>query len=275
MSKHDVRRAAAAGTFYPADRSELRRAVTGMLAGIDAGRGPEPLGLIVPHAGYSYSGPVAAAAYGLIAGLGYEAVVLLGPAHRFHFRGASVGDFGLYETPLGRVPVDRPAVDELLAQGGCVGFHPQAHDGEHSLEVQLPFLQVRLQRPRIVPILIGDWSFQTCGGLVSSLHRLFRDKRVLFVASTDLSHHHTEDDAKARDGRTLETILTGDPERFHGDAEIGKCELCGASAVTVLLLLAKLRNAPPPRLLRQATSGDSGGDRSRVVGYASLVIDSR
>jgi AmmeMemoRadiSam system protein B len=126
--------------------------------------------------------------------------------------------------------------------------------------------------PRIVPILIGDGAFDTCQRLAAALHKVAAGRPILYVASTDLSHYHTWEEARRTDERTVAAIVEGDPSRFHELAQLGPCELCGASAVTTLLLLAKLAGAKPPVLLSTATSGDATGSRSRVVGYAALSL---
>jgi AmmeMemoRadiSam system protein B len=230
------------------------------------------LGLVVPHAGYVYSGAVAAAAYRLVRGAEFERVVVFGPAHRYHFRGSSIGRFDAYQTPLGEVPVDTETVKDLIDRRECARFHPEAHQGEHSIEVQLPFLQVAIGAVPIVPVLIGDCAFQTCGRLIASLHQALSGRRVLYIASTDLSHYHSYEEAEQRDSHTLEVVQSGDAERFHGLAEIGECELCGASAVSALMLLSNVREGARPILLSRTNSGEVTGDRSRVVGYASLAL---
>jgi AmmeMemoRadiSam system protein B len=273
MSSRSVRPPSCAGAFYPADSRELAATLERLLADAEQQQLPrEVFGLIVPHAGYMYSGTVAAAAYKLVRGADFERVVVFGPAHRYHFRGASVGRFDAYETPLGEVPVDTKTVEDLIDLRECARFHPEAHDGEHSLEVQLPFLQVAIGAVPIVPILIGDCAFQTCGRLVASLHQALKGLRVLYLASTDLSHYHSYEEATRRDSHTLDVVQSGDAERFHGLTEIGECELCGASAVSALLLLSGVRKGAKPILLSRTNSGDVTGDRSRVVGYASLAL---
>lgn len=270
----ETRPPSVAGSFYPADaralESEVRR-LLGEAPAPAAGAG-RPWGLIVPHAGYSYSGAIAAAGFRTLEGERFDAVVLLGPSHHLHFRGVSVGRYSSYRTPLGDLPVDQEAVTRLISGERCVGFRPEAHESEHSLEVQLPFVQVLFGATPIVPILIGDGAFDTCQRLAAALRKALEGRRVLYIASTDLSHYHTYDDAARIDQRTLAAILEGDPSRFHELAQLGPCELCGASAVTTLLLLSRVMGGGPPVLLTASSSGDVTGSRSRVVGYAALTL---
>ena len=264
---------AVAGSFYPAERRELESEVRRLLSAEPAFRiEGRPKGLIVPHAGYGYSGAVAAAAYRLLEGESFDTVVLLGPSHQSHFRGASAGRHSSYVTPLGELAVDQEIVSRLISAERCISFRPEAHETEHSLEVQLPFVQMTLGTPKIVPILTGDVAFDTCQRLAAALHREIGGRRALTIASTDLSHYHTYEDAKRIDERTLSAITGGDPSKFHELAQLGPCELCGASAVTTLLLLSKLAGGRPPVLLAAANSGDVTGDRSRVVGYAAFAL---
>ena len=269
----ESRQPAVAGSFYPAEAGALEAEVRRLLAAAPEARiEGRPWGLIVPHAGYAYSGAVAAAGYRLVQGRSFDTVVLLGPSHHAHFRGASVSRHAAYRTPLGEVPVDRETAERLISDEGGVGFRPEADETEHALEVNLPFLQVLFGAPRILPILIGDGAFDTCQRLAAALHKALAGRQALYVASTDLSHYHTYEDAKRIDERTLSAMVQGDPSRFHELAQLGPCELCGASAVTTLLLLSKVMGSRPPQLLAAANSGDVTGSRSRVVGYAALAL---
>ncbi len=269
----EVRPPSMAGSFYPADPAELEGEVRRLLGSApQPAAAARPWGLIVPHAAYAYSGAVAAAAYRLLEGERVRTVVLLGPSHHMHFRGVSAGRYTGCGTPLGELPVDQETVTRLIAGERCIGFRPEAHEREHSLEVQLPFIQVLFGSPLIVPILIGDGAFDTCQRLAAALHKEMAGRGALYVASTDLSHYHTYEDAKRIDERTVAAIAEGDPSRFHELAQLGPCELCGASAVTTLLLLSRLLAGRPPVLLSAASSGDVTGSRSRVVGYASLAL---
>ncbi|MBF0613863.1 MAG: AmmeMemoRadiSam system protein B [Magnetococcales bacterium] len=262
MSMERVRAPAVAGMFYPGDARALRAMVEGLLEQAPPVR-EEPLAVIAPHAGFIYSGLTAAHAYKGIARGSATAprrVFLIGPSHRVWLEGASVGNYDAYVTPLGRVPVDREGV-ECLAARPDVSRDEAPHRLEHSLETQLPFLQVTLVNFRIVPIVYGEMS----GGHLADLLEQCWRPGDLIVISTDLSHYHPYAEAKQRDARSNAAILAGDPRKLDG------CEACGNTGVWALLetarrqrwrlVLADLRN-----------SGDTAGDRQRVVGYASYLF---
>jgi AmmeMemoRadiSam system protein B len=205
--KEEIRRPAVAGSFYPADPPTLSRQVREFLNRASKEEIPgEIIALISPHAGYLYSGQVAAQAYKLIEGRNFEAVVVVAPSHRVYFQGASVYDRGGFETPLGTVPVDKELCRKIMAESEILRFLPQGHSQEHSLEVQLPFLQAALGKFSLVPIVIGDQSFATCQKTGQAIGRGVRGKNVLLVASTDLSHFHPYDRAVKIDQIFLEDI---------------------------------------------------------------------
>src|SRR3989338_270749 len=233
------RAAKVAGQFYPDDPNELSRLIIGLLH-----QHPEPVAahkprvLIVPHAGYEYSGPIAAAGYRLLQGQSYDGVVVVGFTHGMVFDGVSVDDREAYQTPLGLAQVDREAAEVLRSFPGMV-FHDEAHNsGEHSLEVQLPFLQVVLPQTRIVPLLMGSARWQDTSRLADALQALATRGDYLFVFTTDLSHDHPYEQAVAMDERTLESMLREMPQavaRLFGE---GQLDACGRAPVAARLLLA-------------------------------------
>jgi len=274
-----VRRSVLQGSWYPADPAALQGLMTQFLAEADP---PLPLegrvrALVVPHAGYRYSGPVAAHAYGLIRGMPIERVVLIGPSHRWRIDGISIGCYEAYETPLGRVPVDRNAADRLVRADSSIGFIPQAHAAEHSLEIQLPFLQTVLGAFEIVPVLMGRMDSATCSLLADSLIRVMDDgKRTLLVASTDLSHYHTDAKARELDRRFIHYVEDFDPKGLLAALAERRCEACGGGPTAAVLMAARRLGADRCAALDYATSGDATGDRDRVVGYlAAAVVESR
>ncbi|RZL91532.1 MAG: AmmeMemoRadiSam system protein B [Variovorax sp.] len=262
-----LRRAAVDGLFYPAAPDALRAQVAACLAGVDmdnnAGRSPPKL-LITPHAGYEYCGAVAAHAYALI-GRQREPivrrVVLLGPAHRVAVRGLAAPEADAFETPLGEVAIDRAALASLgdLPQ---VARNDRAHDREHSLEVQLPFLQMQLGSFTLVPLVVGDAGAQA---VAQVLERLWGGDETLIVISSDLSHYLNYPHAQAVDRATVHRILAL-------DAGLSPHEACGAAAINGALLAAR-RHGLTPRLLDLRNSGDTAGDRNRVVGYGALAFE--
>jgi len=257
-----TRPAAVAGTFYPADPATLRGAVDRLLAAAAPARGAAPAvkALIVPHAGYVYSGPIAAAAYARLAAAaaGIRRVVLLGPAHRVPFRGLALPGVDRFATPLGAVAIDAAgaAIARRLPQ---VADNAAAHADEHSLEVQLPFLQRVLGEFALVPLVVGAATGESVAAL---LDLLWGGPETLIVISSDLSHYHPYHDAQRMDRATAAAILDLAPRLDHDAA-------CGATPVNGLLLAARRRGLAPA-LLDLRNSGDTAGDRRQVVGYAAF-----
>jgi len=255
------RKPAVAGFFYPAAAEALRRDVAGYLAAV-AETGPPPKVLVVPHAGLAYSGPVAATAYARLrdGAAGIRRVVLIGPTHRVAFRGIAVPAVDAFTTPLGAVPIDRAARDAVL---GCPGVirSDRAHEFEHSLEVQLPFLQLVLDDFTLLPLVVGD---APAAQVAEVLDLIWGGPETLVVVSTDLSHFHGYEEARAHDAATARRILALDPGLDGGDA-------CGCMGLNGFLLSAR-RHGLLARQLDLRNSGDTAGDRSRVVGYGAFCF---
>lgn len=257
------RKPAVAGRFYPAHPQQLHEAVTGYLRGINP-TGKAPKAMIVPHAGYIYSGPVAATAYARLkpAAAGISRVVLIGPSHRVAFRGLAVSRAHAYSTPLGDVEVDRTAVETLLTLP-FVEYIEQAHTLEHSLEVHLPFLQEVLQQFTLVPIVAGDASpEQVC----QVLELLWGGDETLLVVSSDLSHYHDYATAKRLDQATSRLIEHLQYEEICPEAA------CGKVPVTGLLMLLRQKGLSI-KTIDLRNSGDTAGDKQQVVGYGAYVVD--
>jgi len=250
--------------FYPRDAGELEREVAELIDGVEnlAPRFGHPKALIVPHAGYIYSGPVAARAYDeLAAARGVvKRVVLLGPVHRVPVRGLALPGVEAFDTPLGRIPVDAEAV-RMLAPFRQVVTSPAAHAMEHSLEVQLPFLQKMLGQFSLLPLAVGDARAQE---VVEVIERLWGGPETLFVISTDLSHYHGYEDARRIDRATLSRIAAFDTDINHEEA-------CGATPLNGFLAAARSRGLSI-RLVGACNSGDTAGGRERVVGYAAFSL---
>jgi hypothetical protein len=271
--KEDIRRPAVAGSFYPADPPTLSRQVREFLNRAPKEEIPgEIVGLVSPHAGYLYSGQVASQAFKLVEGRNFDAVVVVAPSHRVYFQGASVYDRGGFETPLGTVSVDKKLCRKIMAEDEILRFLPQGHFQEHSLEVQLPFLQEALGKFSLVPIVIGDQSFATCQKAGLAIARGVKGKNVLLVASTDLSHFHPYDRAVKIDQVLLDDIRSFDPQRLLKDLEGGKGEACGGGPVIAVMIASKELGANESRVLGYRNSGDVTGNRSGVVGYAAAVF---
>ena len=262
-----IRRAAVAGLFYASDRRTLSADVHRLLDDVpEANDGAALKALIAPHAGYAYSGPVAAHAYARLRGARTSAirrVVLIGPAHRVYVRGIALPDSDRFETPLGSVALDSEAIDEV-ARMSCAAFDDVAHRAEHALEVQLPFLQAVLGDFTLVPMAVGAASGDE---VAAALERVFGGVETLIVVSSDLSHYHSYRNAQAIDARTVEAILTGARDIDHDEA-------CGATPINGLIRCARAHRLEA-RLLDCRNSGDTAGDRSRVVGYAAFAFEPR
>jgi AmmeMemoRadiSam system protein B/AmmeMemoRadiSam system protein A len=261
-SQLDIRPPAVAGAFYAANREQLEQELTQLLRAAQP-CGPDaalPKALIVPHAGYIYSGPIAANAYARFAAARgrIQRVVLLGPAHRVAIDGLALPGARGLETPLGIVPVDAAGV-QVISDLPQVCVSAEAHAREHSLEVHLPFLQKVLGDFSVVPLVVGRASAQQ---VAEVLDRLWGGDETLIVISSDLSHYLTYSQAQSTDRETARSMLARQPQLNHHQA-------CGATPVNGLLTLAQRRGLKP-QLFDLRNSGDTAGDRSRVVGYAAI-----
>lgn len=252
---------AVAGTFYPRRADELRALVDELLAAAPGG-GPAPKALVAPHAGYVYSGPVAASAYARLRGAkGIERVVLFGPAHRAWVRGLATSAADAFATPLGDVPIDRGAVARL-ERVPFVGPDDRAHAAEHSLEVQLPFLQVALGAFELVPAVVGEAS---AAEVEAALEAVWGGPETLVVVSTDLSHYHDYETARRMDAATARAITALDA------AGVGDEQACGRAPLRGLLARAARLGLRCEELDRRS-SGDTAGPRAEVVGYGAFAL---
>ena len=258
-----VRPAAVAGQFYLGNADRLRKQVSDLLAGIAMPIKNIPEALIVPHAGYVYSGATAAAAFATLRNGAQmiTRVVLIGPAHYVHVRGIAAPTVDAFETPLGRVPVDKSALNAIAGLPFVIQ-DDSAHAPEHALEVELPFLQILLASFRVVPLLTGD---ATPKEIAQVLLQLWDSPRTLIVVSSDLSHYHDYETARRLDAATAASIE-------HGDwASLGPHQACGSRAVAGLLL-ESARRGLKIRRLSLCNSGDTAGSRDRVVGYGAWMF---
>lgn len=259
-----IRPAAVAGTFYPREPGALGTEVDTLLGGAEHAEMPcaVPKALIVPHAGYIYSGAVAGRAFGMLtpARGSVSRVVVLGPVHRVPVRGLALPGVSGFDTPLGRIPIDMQGVTALAGLPQVV-TSPAAHELEHSLEVQLPFLQRVLGSFMLVPLAVGDASVTEVAEVIE---RLWGGQETVVLVSTDLSHYHHYDEAKRIDGATLARIESFATDINHGEA-------CGATPLNGLLRVARAKGLSI-RLIGACNSGDTSGESSRVVGYASFAL---
>lgn len=276
-----TRPAAVAGMFYPADAAELRTMVDGYLAQAKppAAAG-EPAALVAPHAGYVYSGAVAAHAYALVKGRKPARVVVISPSHIDSFGFSAVFDGDAYTTPLGAVPVDKAFAAKLASASPLIKLSGRGHAvggerSEHAIEVQLPFLQRALGEFKLVPIVMGTQSYDACRALGVALAKLAKGSDTLIVASSDLSHYHPYNDAVKLDRKTLGAIEEFDYYSLLENLERQVWEACGGGPIVAAMIAAERLGAGEAQLLKYANSGDTSGDKSRVVGYGAVALVKR
>ena len=265
-----------AGTWYPGSKTELQKTVEDFLAQVPAtdvkGR---LIALISPHAGYTYSGQVAAHAYKQLEKQKFKTVVVIAPSHYARFEGVSIHDRGGHMTPLGAAPLDEELASALKERNARIRFVPEAFMREHAMEIQLPFLQVAMPGLMVVPLVMGNQDLDECRRLADTVAACIedrRDKRVLVVASSDLSHFHPDEEARALDRLVLERVGALDPEGLAGLLAEGKCEACGGGPIVTAMLIARKLGADKGRVLHYANSSDVTGDRSKVVGYMAAAL---
>ena len=275
LLSQNIREAVWAGQFYESNPDALSRHIDSLLQG--AKKTPAVpghiLALVAPHAGYVYSGKVAAAAYRLIIGQDYETVIILGPSHHFPLRGCSIYPKGGYKTPLGLAAVDQDLAARLAKASGY-GYIPEAHQKEHSIEVQVPFIQKALPGAKIVPIVMGFPIKETAVTLANALAKVLPGRKVLLVSSTDLSHFFPKRKANETDAQTISLV-----KDFKTSTLIRKCDrgeniMCGGGPVVTALLYGNKQERPQVAILDYADSSDSAykTPEDRVVGYFSAAI---
>lgn len=273
MDKTPVRKAVIAGSWYPGQPNVLRKTIEKFLAGVPEQTRPGNLyGIVVPHAGYAYSGQVAAYAYRMVKGRRYDAVIVISPSHRQYFQGVSVYDHGAYETPLGMVHVAEDLASGLIKQSSIISALPSVHTHEHALEIQLPFLQEVLGTFLLVPVMMGDQDAQTCSILAEAIDTVAKGRKVLIVGSSDLSHFHSYDRAVGLDCLFLKKMQKMDETALLKDLKAGNTEACGGGPAVVAMKSARNAGADRSLILKYANSGDVTGDKDRVVGYASIAF---
>ena len=277
-----VRKPAVAGQFYTGDPLALSKQLTDFFK--KAKKEPIPgkiIALIAPHAGYIYSGQVAAYAFKLLEGLSFETVVVISPSHIAYFPGASVYNGGAYETPLGTIPMDTTLAGKIADQSNRIFLSDKGHGfmgmrGEHAVEVELPFLQTVLGKFKLVAIVTGDQDYATCEALGQAMATTLEGENALIVASSDLSHFHPYQEAVRLDNIVIGHVNSFDPDGLFKDLSAGVCEACGGSPIVATMIATKGLGADKAKALKYANSGDVTGDRSGVVGYmAAVMYDSR
>jgi AmmeMemoRadiSam system protein B len=268
-----VRPSAIAGAWYPGSQDELRKVIQNYFDRVgDVSVNGEVVGLISPHAGFMYSGQTAAYGYRLVSGKVYDTVVVIAPMHRVSPGRYIATDVDYYETPLGRVPVDKDSLDCISR---VTAMEMTDFDEEHSLEIQLPFLQVALGDFSLLPILVGHGNVHDVEDMVQALVSVAKQKKMLFVASTDLHHIPDYEAVKKKDRKVVDALKGGDLERIRRVLAQPDCSVCGRVPVSVVLDTAQRLDAKELAVLHQANSGDVTGDRTPgqyTVGYLSAAL---
>jgi AmmeMemoRadiSam system protein B len=272
------RPAAVAGTWYPGTQRALAHEVDDYVGEVDLVPRGRVDAVIAPHAGIMFSGPVAAHAYKAASANGpYDAAILVGPSHFVAFDGVAAYPSGAFETPLGPASIDAELCGEL-ASNSIIDILPDAHRREHSLEMQLPFLKRLLPDVSIVPLLMGYQTRETIERLSEALGAIAPSKRILLVASTDLSHYFDARTAAALDGRVSECVARFDPDRLlalfeeYPEGQRGRYVACGGGPAIAVMHAARTRGATHARVLKYAHSGEVSGDNSGVVGYLAAAF---
>jgi MEMO1 family protein len=272
-----IRPAAVAGTWYPGTAGALARDVDQYLSAAAEWTGGAIAAVIAPHAGLMFSGPVGAYAYKAASSQTYDVAALVGPSHFFAFDGVALYPDGAFSSPLGEAPIDEAGA-RAMAASPVVRALPQAHQREHSLEMQLPFLRRLLPDVPIVPLLIGHQTRETILALADALAAAFRGRRALLVASTDLSHYFDAATAVSLDARVQARVEAFDPDGLldlfeqYPEHERGRYVACGGGAALAVMFAARILGARQGRVLKYAHSGDVSGDDSGVVGYMAAAL---
>ena len=273
-----VRPAAVAGTWYPGSATALQAAVDRHLSHARSGAGrrlDELVAVIAPHAGLVYSGAVAACAYDAVRERSFDVIVLVGPSHFVSFDGVSVCAAGRFQTPLGDAWIDEPCAAAIIAATPLVRDLPTVHSREHSLEMQLPFIQRVAPSARIVPLLMGSQTAETARTLGEALGRVLPGRRALLVASSDLSHYHDATTAARLDGVVIDHVGRFDADGLQSALEQQPQHACGGGPMVAVMRGARALGAHEAVVLRYADSGDVSGDKSSVVGYLAAALGRR
>ena len=269
----NVRRAAVAGSWYPASAPALEAAVDGHLAHAavpDAGG--DLVALIVPHAGLMYSGPVAAHAYRLLSTRSFDTAVIVGPSHFVGFEGVALYSSGGFDTPFGVVEIDEELASRLLRASSIVRASDSPHAREHSLEMQLPFVRRLAPSMRIVPMLMGHQTPQTAAALAAALADVVAGRSVLLIASTDLSHYHDATSARRMDSVVIDAVARLDADALQDALVREPDHACGGGPTVAVMKAAQALGASSASILCYADSGDVSGDKSAVVGYLAAAL---
>ncbi|MEO0205952.1 MAG: AmmeMemoRadiSam system protein B [candidate division WOR-3 bacterium] len=262
-----------AGSWYPGTEKDLDNTIRTYLKNARAKIPGEVYGLVSPHAGYMYSGPFAAFGYRLLEDKEFDDVIIIGPSHRHGFYGVSVDKMKGRKTPLGKVDFDVELAEKIIKQNSeIIKYDPKAHLEEHSVEIQVPFVQVVLKKYRIVEIVMGSQDYNTCEVLAEAIVNATKGKRVLVIASSDLSHYHNQQAAEKLDNLVIESIERYEPKMLYKRISEDSCEACGGGPIIATMLATRKMGADKAKVLIYGTSGNITGDYAQVVGYLSAAF---
>ncbi|MCK9273749.1 MAG: AmmeMemoRadiSam system protein B [Syntrophales bacterium] len=271
--KNGIREALLAGAWYPEKPDLLQSEIDKYIRAVpDLELREQPLAIISPHAGLSYSGAIAAYAYKAASNGHYDSIVVIGPSHRIRFRGASIFDGRGYKTPLGVVPLERKLAEAIVRHSNIVSFVPDEKTPENSIEIQMPFIQTLFPGTPFVPIQMGTQDAKTCDTLAEIIYSVSQGENILLIASSDFSHYHNYEDAVHMDSKAIDIIKKMDSEGFYRSVEKGEVEACGAGPIRVAIKFAQAKGSDSGYMLKYANSGDVTGDKTGVVGYAALAF---
>lgn len=267
-----LRSPAVAGQFYPGNETSLIKTLDALIPEIQPAVKTEALAVVAPHAGYIYSGGVAGETIGQVRVP--ESVIILGPNHTGHGAPIALMDHGSWAMPMGEVPINKELTAQILVNSSLIKVDDTAHRFEHSLEVQVPFLQYLQKNLSIAPIVVSHVSYETCVAVGQGLAAAVRSygKPVLMVSSTDMSHYESRQEASAKDSLALDRIKALDAKGLYDTVIDRRISMCGFMPTTVTIIAALALGAKKAALVRYTDSGETSGDTSQVVGYAGLVI---
>jgi len=267
-----VREPAVAGMFYPASPEELKDQINFLLErNKPTQHFNDIVGIVSPHAGYTYSGGGAAVAFNVLKEDDFNTAIIISPSHTEYFQGTCIYDGDAYQTPLGEVPINKDVRKRLVEESEIIYTGIDGHGSEHALEVQIPFLQIIKDEFSIVPIVIGDQRSINIDDLAEALAKVMDDKTVI-ISSSDLSHFHSKEEADRLDSIVENHINNFTFDKLQSDLERNNCEACGGGGIVALLKTADLLKKRNAFVLSRTNSGTVTGDYSRVVGYLSAVV---
>ncbi len=273
MITSEIRPPAVAGMFYEREPIRLKKAIENYLSQANPPKiSGEIIGLVSPHAGYFYSAKTAAFGYKLLIGKEYDTVVVISPSHYEYFRGVSIYNGSAYQTPLGVITIDTNLRDELKDYNSVIEFSKRGHGREHALEVQLPFLQIILKDFKLLPIVMGDQSKDIVFALAEVLAEVLKNKNILIIASSDLSHYFSHDVANSLDSRVEKLINDFDEEKLIDELEEEKVQACGGGPIVTVMRTSKLLGANKSKVLYRNDSSEASGEKHQVVGYLSAAF---